>query len=156
MKPQKVPQSVFGPIHNIFLLASNGDLILGYNYLSMWFFVFGMCLFGAVHLILTHYLTKLNRIKPDPKILNCIFLMSLLLSLFFPVLSYLVIPISIYALILSKLLAETLINLNNRCNLGCFLFIISDVILLFELIFGYWGLTLPIYWLSLALIASSL
>jgi hypothetical protein len=145
-------------IHNIFLLFSIGDLFLGYDYLSIWFFVLGMVPFAIAHSHLFYYLQALNSKngKFNESSLNFLPGISLLLICLFPVLSFLVFPIVAYAFILSQIVKQTMINLKSYFHLACFIFVISDVFVLTELIFGYWGVALPIYWISLYFLAVNL
>lgn len=140
------------PYSEIFLLSAIGDLFLGYDYLTMWLFVIGMCFFAGAHALLILYLRKVNKgINYRLFIFLCV--MNLFLLLLYPILSTLTFAIVVYSMLLARLFSESMVNLNSKCHLGCLLFVISDIIILFELIFGYMGVALFLYWISIGLIA---
>jgi uncharacterized membrane protein YhhN len=150
------------PVYKLFLFAAIGDALIYYDYISRWFLLTGMLSFAISHLYLIKYL-RLNIKVVSPMILipNILLpLISLSLGFLYPILSYMVIPIVIYSLIISYLILHVLVyygHNNNKILIACFLFVLSDILILIELIIPEFPhCALPIYWLSMYILAYTL
>lgn len=136
-----------------FLFASIGDLLLIFDNLSDWFLLFGICSFIITHIHFINYMNK-NNISHD--LLHVLYGCSMALLLLFPWLSFMVIPIVLYAMILSNLLCHCLIAENTWLAFGLCCFIVSDIMILFDMIYYPTGYAILVYWFSLYIIFQSI
>jgi uncharacterized membrane protein YhhN len=148
------------------ILAGLGDFFLDLD--QVWSFGLGLLLFGCCQVLLILEVSRstdtgLDVLKNYSRSVGAVLLGG---GVSFYFLSYLALPITIYALLLLQLLVLVLPNWSQLRETGCLLFILSDIFVLAELILKQSNQTivplrvlptvgLPIYWMALLLITLS-
>lgn len=146
------------------ILAGLGDFFLDID--QLWSFGLGLFLFSSCQSLLILRTSRMSESDPFwnyPRSVGGVLLGG---GVTFYFLSYLALPITIYALLLLQLLILSVPNWTSLHGSGCLLFILSDIFVLIELILEHSNQTvvplrvlptvgLPIYWIALLLIALS-
>lgn len=146
------------------ILAGLGDFFFDID--QTWSFILGMILFSCCQITL---IFESNSVRPKFVLWNHpLPTLGVLLGggIVFLFLSHLAIPIIFYALLLLQLLVSIGSRWNSLHGTGCLLFILSDLLVLIELILKHTNQTvvplrilpsigLPIYWTALLMIALS-
>jgi hypothetical protein len=136
-------------VNRAFLFAAFGDLLLIFDDISGWFLLFGIYSFIVAHM---HFIDYMKNDDISHDLLRFLYGCSMLLLLLFPWLSFMVIPIVIYSMILSTLFCYCLVTSNKWLAFGLCCFIASDIMILFDMVFTPSGYAIWVYYTSLYII----